>query len=165
MAKNKKPSKAYRPKRNLVNPLGWVLEGTHKLTRKQITDTLIRVYAAFDEIVHGRGNVELWRTVTGALNMAIVLDEQVCGGVRSEVLKAALKAHARCGARGEKGVSLGYSGPDLGLLREALEIHSMQIKLITISEVESALDECERRARTPGEHFTLAEMAKGATHG
>lgn len=160
MATNKKPRKPYRPKRNLVNPVAHVLDGMTVLAPKAATSVLLANHSAMHEIVHGRGTQEHWHTVTGALNMAIVMDEQVYGSTEAATLMAALKAQARCGVRGFKGQSLGYTGPDLQLINRALTVHDEQVERATVGEIERAMDECRRRERSKGEHFTVRQVAE-----
>lgn len=162
MPANKKPRKPYRRKRILLDPVSHVLTGMTVLAPKSVTNVLLASHSAMFEIVHGRGTLEHWRTVTGSLNMAIALDEQVYGSAEADTLKAALKAQARCGVRGYKGLSLGYTGPDLQLINHALGVHDVQLKQATVGEVERAMDECQRRERSKGEHFTVREMAEEA---
>lgn len=160
MPANKKPRKAYRPRRILQNPVGYVMEGMSRLTPQDVTRMLAVNHAAMDEIVHGRGTVEHWRTVTGALNMAVALDEQVYAGVEQGPLVAALKAHARCGVRGFKGQTLGYTGADLQCVNHAMGVHEVQVRQATTNEIDRALAECQRRYKAKGEHFTVREMAE-----
>lgn len=162
MATNKKPRKPYRPKRNLVNPVAHVLDGMTVLAPKAVTTLLLANHAAMYEIVQGRGTQEHWRTVTGALNMAIALDEQVYCSTEAPTLIAALKAQARCGVRGFKGQALGYTGPDLQLINHALSVHNEQVERATIGEIERAIDACRRRERSEGEHYTVRQIAEQA---
>lgn len=160
MPSSKKPRKRYRPKHVLRDPVGFVLEGMTKLSESEVLRLLAVNHDAMLEITQGRGTVENWRVVTGALNMATVLDEQVYSAAYAKELADALKAHGRCGVRRWNGGNFGYSGEDLQVVNFALAIHDEQVRKATLGEVERALAESERRSRNPKEHISVRQMAQ-----
>lgn len=126
-------------------------------------DEQLRILAinhnALAELVQGRGTIDHWSIVTGALNCAVVLDEQCYDSMHHESLMEALRAHGRCGVRKQKHGSFGYTGPDLSAVNFALEIHDEQMKRATFREVDRAIAETQRRALDPNHHFSVAQMA------
>lgn len=162
MPTSKKPRKRYRPKPVLQDPVGYTIGGFTRLTADEVAQTLTVNHDAMLELTQGRGTVEHWRIVTGVLNMAAVLDEQVYGSTYKQEINDALRAHGRCGVRRWNGGNFGYSGPDLQLVNFALVIHDEQVSKATVGEVERAVLESQRRAINPNEHISVRQMAQQA---
>ena len=160
MPKTKKPRKAYRPRAVIANPVGYVLEGMTRISRAEVVRMLTANHAAMMNLTKGEGTVDDWRVVTGALNMAAVLDEQVYDCAYQDELSEALKAHGRCGVRRWNGGNFGYTGPDLQIVNFALSVHDEQMTKATVGEIERALAETERRSRNPKEHISVRQMAQ-----
>lgn len=162
MPASKKPRKKYRPKLNLQDPVGYLIEGMTRVSADEVVRMLATNHAALLEITRGEGTVETWRTVTGALNMAAVLDEQVYECAYQDELSEALRAHGRCGVRYWNGGKFGYSGPDLQSVNYAFQVHDEQIRKATLREIDLAVAESYRRARNPKEHISVRQMAQQA---
>ncbi len=163
MAVSKKPRKKYRPRAKLADPVAWVLEGFRRLTRDEVLSTQTANHAALAALTQGAGTLEDWKVVTGALNMATVLDEQVYDAEYHEAMQEALQAHGRCGVRLHQCGRFGYSGLDLAAVNLAMEVHDVQLENTTVGEIEKALAEADRRHRTPKEHFTVRQMLEKET--
>jgi len=160
MPKTKKPRKAYRPRGVIKDPVGYVLEGMSRVSKDKVLHTLTVHHDAMVRLTKGQGTVDDWRVVTGSLNMAAVLDEQVYDCAYQDELSEALKAHGRCGVRHWNGGNFGYTGPDLQLVNFALSVHDEQMAKATVGEIERALAESERRSRNPKEHISVRKMAQ-----
>ena len=155
MATNKKPRKKYRPKNNLLDPVGWLLEDMSVVYKEEQLRILAINHNALAELVQGRGTKDHWEIVIGALNTAIVLDEQCYESAYFEPLNAALRAHCRCGVRKKKYGKFGYSGQDLAAVNYALEIHDEQMKRATFREIDKAIAESMRRAKDPTRRISV----------
>lgn len=158
MPKTKKPRKPYRPRGVIKDPVGYVLGGMSRVDRAHVVRALAINHDAMIRLTHGKGTVEDWKVVTGALNMAAVLDEQVYDCTYQDELSEALLAHGRCGVRRWNGGNFGYTGPDLQLVNFALSVHDEQMTKATVGEIERALAESERR--NPKEHISVRQMAQ-----
>lgn len=159
MPTSKKPRKRYRKKHTLLDPVGWLLEDMSLIYKDEQLRILAINHNALAELVQGRGTIDHWSIVTGALNCAVVLDEQCYDSMHHESLMEALRAHGRCGVRKQKHGSFGYTGPDLSAVNFALEIHDEQMKRATFREVDRAIAETQRRALDPNRRFSVAQMA------
>ena len=160
MPKTKKPRKAYRPRPVIANPVGYVIEGMTRISTEEVIRMLATNHDAMVRLTKGQGSVDDWRVVTGALNMAAVLDEQVYDCAYQDELSEALRAHGRCGVRRWNGGNFGYTGPDLQRVNFALSVHDEQMAKATVGEIERALAESERRSRNPKEHISVRQMAQ-----
>lgn len=160
MPTSKKPRKRYRKKHTLQDPVGWLLEDMSLIYKDEQIRILAINHNALAELVHGRGTQYHWDVVTGALNTAIVLDEQCYESANFEPLNAALQAHCRCGVRKKKYGRFGYSGQDLSAVNYALEIHDEQMKRATFREIDRAIVETARRAKDPTRRISVEKMAK-----
>lgn len=160
MPNTKKPRKKYRPKTVRLDNTTHVLQGMSLLAPSTIADVQLHNHSSMLALTQGNGTMGDWQRVTGALNMAVVLDEQTFQSAYHDDLLAALKAHGRCGVRAFKGGKYGYSGPDLTAVNYAFEIHNEQLKRCTVGEMERALLESEDRSKNKREHFTVRQMAE-----
>jgi len=131
-----------------------------RVSKDKVLHTLTVHHDAMVRLTKGQGTVDDWRVVTGSLNMAAVLDEQVYDCAYQDELSEALKAHGRCGVRHWNGGNFGYTGPDLQLVNFALSVHDEQMAKATVGEIERALAESERRSRNPKEHISVRKMAQ-----
>lgn len=160
MPSNKKPRKKYKPKGVFRDPVGHVLQGMTLLTPGTVLDVRTKNHNHLSNLVRGNGNKDDWKAVTGALNMAIVLDEQVYDGAYYANLLEALRAHGRCGVRHWNGGNFGYSGKDLAVVNLAFEVHDAQLERSTVGEIERAMSEAERRSHNPKENFSVRQLAE-----
>lgn len=136
MAKNKKPSKAYRPKRKAKDPLAYMA----KKDPSNVEEELIAYQVAFGSILKGHASVFDVDTVTAALNGCAVLclqhdwleyyDKAVLGQRAQQTMIERLKL-------GKRAV---YTGLEMQAVREALEIWEAQLPLMTPKDMASAAD-------------------------
>lgn len=163
MAVSKKPRKKYRPRVQAQDPVNYVLSGFKPLEGDHKTGLKLKNWDAFEKLRLGKGALEDWRIVTGALNLAVVLDELHYQSDYRPSLDEALLAHGRCGARHWKGQNFGYSGLDLQLVRLALEVHDEQLELTTVGELEAAVKEVLARERSPKHRHSAKAIAATLT--
>ena len=147
MPKNKKPRKRYVPKVVPSSPLAVVAANNSPITADEQVGVSLAVRSAFQALVDGRGTHAQWMTVTAALNIASKLDELTFGSQCASELRAAIHAHAHCGARPYLGGKFGYTGPELQVMRMALEIHDAQIEQINFKEIRTATEAVEEAIR------------------
>ena len=139
MAKNKKPKK-YTPRHVIRDPLGYfskIPEG-HKI------NILTRNHLSLEHMLKGEGDVTDWDEITAALNMGVVLDAQVYEGVYNNEFVLASNHHAECGLRLREDKRFVYTGPEMTAVREALEIHDVQMEKATTYEIDNAVKEAKR---------------------
>jgi hypothetical protein len=134
MASNKKPRKAYKPKRTAKDPLAYMA----KKDPADVEEELIAYQVAFGSILKGHGSVCDVDTVTAALNGCAVLclqhdwmeyyDKAVLGQRAQQTMIERLKL-------GKRAV---YTGPEMQAVREALEIWEAQLPIMTPRDMASA---------------------------
>lgn len=144
MGSTKKPAKKYRPKLK-ANPLQVVSNNLSPLTADEKTTILVVVHNALNNLVRGEGTKYFWEVVTGALNTALVLDEQVFMKAHSGVFDEAMQAHQECGKRFKKTGNFGYSGKELQAVNYAVTVHEAQLDCLTFKELQNALAEVKVR--------------------
>ena len=133
----------YRPKRNLQDPLTWVLSGVKAFNSVGYSKTLrIRNHDAMDKLRRGVATKEDIDTLIGAFNM--------CEGYRrlraelgadwSEEIRAgqdALLAVARRGLESERFI---LKAEELVAMNLVMEIHDAQLDQTTVRDMELAMD-------------------------
>lgn len=154
MAGNKKPKKKYVP-RQVYNPLVLINNNNGLLTDLEQQKLLTTIHDAMWSFTHGLGEVHHWRTVTEALNMAMVIDEQLYNQTYYFDLDKALEAHHQCGLRSKKFNKFGYSGPELITVNTAIVIHEAQMAQITIKELSNARNEVVNRIRNKNVKYRI----------
>jgi len=144
MAANKKPAKKYKP-RARINPLLVVSSNTSPLTQAEKDGVSIAMHNAMYHMVRGEGTKEFWDVVTGSLNLAVILDEQVFMKSHYTQLDLAMQAHCSCGMRFKTGGKFGYTGKELQAVNDAIAIHEAQLDNLTFKELQYALAETRKR--------------------
>jgi len=135
---------SYRPKRVLVDPVAWVINGFKPLSsiRDQHSTLLAKTHAAMDELVRGRGTRYHVDVMVDALNMAEAL-----AGVKRELgedwkpeiedAQVALKTMA------ERGICAGnryiFRSEEMKAINLALQVHDEQLAICTIGQLEEAM--------------------------
>ena len=145
----------YKPRPIRVDTLNFVKSGLIPVA--QVPDagmTLqIRNYSALDEIVRGNPTKDHADDLIGTVNMAEVLARLFGHGIDwlPEIMDAQ-DAVFNMASRGVNGKSFRFTGEELAAVRVALEVHTEQLKVTTVKQMEEALNtvaECfkHRRAR------------------
>jgi hypothetical protein len=138
MAANKKPRKKYVPKRNLTNPLAFVLEGVKPLEHDRRTTLRIINHAALAALVRGEGSHDDWQQVCSAINMAIAFAEMGLGTDYIPEIRQAMRAHAECGSRLHRHGKFGYSGTELQAVNLVMDVHDAQLEEAAVQQIETA---------------------------
>ena len=144
MAGRKKPSKKYKPRAKL-NPLLIVSNNLSPLTQKEKDAVSLAMHNAMYHLVRGGGTRTLWEVVTGSLNLASVLDEQVFMRSHRAPIDLAMQAHCSCGARFKASGKFGYTGKELQAVNDAIAIHEAQLDNLTFKELQHAIAETQKR--------------------
>jgi hypothetical protein len=135
MSKNKKPAKKYRPR--LVNPAmilnqvlmrAQALASTDKLEDSQQTALSLRNWASFNAITKGNGEEFHANDLVNAANVALVMAEAGLGREFIPHIRAAQRSIVTMGARHEQRGKWLFTGQEIQLVREMLEIHDAQLQ-------------------------------------
>lgn len=134
MAKNKKPRKAYKPKRKVGNLLGYMA----KLDPKVVTEDLIEYEMSLGAILRGEGTIRDSDMVTGALNACAVLCLQHGWTQHYETAVLGQRAQTSMTNRFREGKRILYTGPEMQAVKDALALYEAQVPLMTPKDMANA---------------------------
>lgn len=149
---SKKRNKRYTPRlasnsgnANRIFQLLAAVEDKQVIDPLAMTELGIAYWAAFHQMLHGAAREEDWTMVTVALNTALILCEQGFGQEWESYIVKALDGAMRAKIRAQ-GLSVWrYDGNAICAIREALEMHDLQVEHATKGEIRAAFDEVKRR--------------------
>ena len=148
MAKPKpKRCKPYKPKYVAVNPMSTFLGGMSGDHAEHLQKLNLRNHGAMAAIVQGRGDLDSFNLVTGALNMANVMCEMGIGNEFREAMIAARDAMIEVGKRAVRTGKFLFKGDELQILNNAMSCHDAQLENIRAIDIERAANEVVRRVR------------------
>lgn len=142
MGTTKKPRKKYRPKAVLSNPLGYVLESMTRVADHDslLVDLKIKNHLAMSMLVRGQAKKDDMDKLVVMSNMTEALCalgfgkeyQNVCIDGRYAILSIANRAtkHGR----------FTPTGPEITMLNTLMELHDAQMEIITVKDMEKALD-------------------------
>jgi len=138
----KKKRKAYKPKGVRLDCMNWVLSGFKKVA--DVPDAgvklLIRNHAAFDEIREGRGTTEHVDTLIHMVNMAEALADLQLGRDWLPEIYQAQDAIYSLAQRGISGKKFLFTGEELTIVQQIIELHDEQLNNCPVKTMEKALD-------------------------
>lgn len=135
MSKNKKPAKKYKPRPvnsamilNQVLMRAQALASTDQLNDSQQTALSLRNWESFYTITKSEGEECHANDLVNAANVALVMAESGLGRHFISHIRAAQRSIVTMGARQEQRGKWLFTGPELHLVREMLEIHDAQLQ-------------------------------------
>lgn len=136
----------YRPKGIIPNTVAYVLQGmTPVAQHKEISVTLkIKNHAAMTALTQGRATKEDLDTLIAAMNMMEALYRLGFGREYSEVVGAGLNALLAVSRRGAANLRFLLKAEEMNALNLAMELHDAQLDLVTVREMEQAIDLVEK---------------------
>lgn len=141
----------YRPKKVLVNPVGYVLEGMTPVGKHDsfLLDLKIKNHLSMSSLTQGKATREDMDKLINMANIAEALYRLGFGADYKDVLQegsSALLAIARRGAETNRFV---LWGAEMKALNTLMELHDAQMEVITIKDMERAvaLVENERKQK------------------
>jgi hypothetical protein len=145
MAKNKKPTKKYRPRGIIKDPIRYVVRGCGPAEESAVTKCQISYHMAMLNITQGKAKPSDWQEIANALNAGIVLAEM---GYGKEYLQEFIKAQGAMVMlrdRLKNNGTLTIKAVEMTAINEALAVHDEQIRIATIKDMELAIKEVERQ--------------------
>lgn len=136
MPANKKPRKAYKPKRKVGNLLGYMA----KLDPAVVTEDLIEYQMALGAILRGEGTIRDSDMVTGALNACAVLCLQHGWADHYDMAVLGQRAQTSMTNRVRAGKSILYTGPEMQAVKDAIALYEAQVPLMTPKDMANAAD-------------------------
>lgn len=139
----------YRPKRNLQDPVSWVINGFAKIddAAKDLIDTVrIKNHMAMVLILKGEGTRKEMGDIMVALKIAHHLAERGLGRDWIPEIVAACDAIESMRVRGEaKGDRFLFNGEELKAVNLGMEVHDAQLAECTLAQMNRAVEDYERR--------------------
>ena len=145
MARSTKPRKKYRPKRNLQNPIDYVLKGVKPASQDAQTKLKVGYHLSMAALCKGEGDTHDWQNVSDALNVAMVLCELGYGEDYLSDLSLGMQAMLAMRDRYKQGMSLLFRGEEMQAVNLGLSLHDAQVEEVPLAAFEKALDEVNRR--------------------
>ena len=145
MARSTKPRKKYRQKRNLQNPIDYVLKGVKPASQDAQTKLRVGYHLSMAALCKGEGDTHDWQNVSDAMNVAMVLCEMGYGEDYLPDLSTAMQSMLAMRDRYKQGMSLLFRGEEMQAVNLGLDLHDAQVEEVPLAAFERALAEVERR--------------------
>lgn len=123
-----------------INPVAHAIVGAAITDRASLNKLRAKEYAALDEIVHGRGTLDHWKTLTDLLNLSEMMAKLGIGVEVLEVCEKAQDALVKAGNRFEKTGKFGFDGPGIQAMRDLIEYADLQQSSISRAEFERIIE-------------------------
>lgn len=134
MATNKKPRKAYKPKRKVGNLLGYMA----KIDPNVVTDDMLEYRLALESILKGHGTIRDSDMVTGALNACAVLCLQHDWPEYYDIAVLGQQAQTAMTNRVRAGKAILYTGLEMQAVKDAIALYEAQVPLMTPKDMANA---------------------------
>ena len=139
----KKTRRKYKPKGVRLDTLSWVISGLKNVADvpEAGTTLMLRNHVAFDELLAGRGTVEHVDLLISMVNMAEALAKRSIGDDWMTEIAQAQDAIFAMAQRGVSGKKFLFTGPELNIVQQILELHDEQLRNCGVRVLELALDD------------------------
>lgn len=148
MAANKpKRNKTYKPRPIILNAIEFVRGGYKPVRQENLQKLALNNHGAMAAIAEGRGDLEHWKQLTGAVNIALIMCEM---GIAPEYLPLANLAQDALVAMGKRNLQIGrwvFKADELKVLNELFEVHEAQLAAARVIDIERATDIVKERLR------------------
>jgi len=138
-----KPRKKYKPKGVRLDAMSWVLSGFKNVADIPDAGTklMLRNHAAFDEIRAGRGDKGHVDLLIQMVNMCEALAKLQLGRDWLPEIGQAQDAVFAMAQRGISGKNFIFTGEELKLVQQVLELHDEQLRNCPVRTMEQALSD------------------------
>lgn len=141
----------YRPKKVLVNPVGYVLEGMTPVGKHDsfLLDLKIKNHLSMSSLTQGKATREDMDKLINMANIAEALYRLGFGADYKDVLQEGSSALLAISRRGAETNRFVLWGAEMKALNTLMELHDAQMEVITVKDMERAvaLVENERKQR------------------
>ena len=137
-----KKRSSYRPRPVLANPLLYVLESFRPVRAHDsyLIDLKIRNHGAMSNLTKGLAARQDIDTLIGMVNVVEALYRMGFGEEHGEVVKEGLDSLHEISRRGIKDGRFIVKAQEMNHLNTALELHDAQMEVITIKDMEKAIE-------------------------
>lgn len=150
MGTSKKPRKKYRPKPVLQNPVGYVLEGMTRVEQaanSEITLIKIKNHEAMTALINGTAKKYEMGVLATMSNIVEALWELGFGAEYQNVCIDGRYAILSIINRAQQHGRFTPTGPEITMINTLMELHDAQMEIITVKDVEKALDVVRTKLR------------------
>lgn len=132
----------YRPRPQLANPLGYVLESMVPVSKHEsyLVDLKIKNHLAMATLTKGLATRTDIDTLIATVNITEALYRLGFGREYAEVVRDGLEALRSVGRRGVESGKFVLKSSEMNALNLVMELHDAQMDLITIKDMEKAMD-------------------------
>ena len=132
----------YRPRAVLANPLGYVLESLKPVAQHEqyLVELKIKNHLAMTTLTRGeatRGDID---TLIASVNIVEALYRLGFGREYADVVRDGLDALRSVGKRGVESGRFILKADEMNALNLVMELHDAQMELITIKDMDKAID-------------------------
>lgn len=139
----------YRPKGVIMDTMTWIRAGMKKLDEISAGTTLkIRNHDAMNNLRLGQATRQEIDAIIDAMNVAEALADQGIGEDWKPEIRAAQDALLTLARRGvANGMRFIAKGEELKALNLCMEVHDAQLEVVTVKQLELAMDDVLERLR------------------
>lgn len=132
----------YRPKPQLANPLGYVLESMVPVAKHEsyLVDLKIKNHLAMTTLTQGLATRNDIDTLIATVNITEALYRLGFGKEYADVVRDGLDALRDVGRRGVESGKFILKSSEMNALNLVMELHDAQMDLITIKDMEKAMN-------------------------
>lgn len=132
---------AYRPKRVLLNPVGYVLESISPVNSHKafMLDLKIKNHGAMETLTKGLAKRADIDTLIAMVNMTEAFARLGFGTDYSDVVRDGLQALRDVGRRGATSDSFILKAHEMNALNAAMELHDAQMEVVTLKDMDAAI--------------------------
>lgn len=145
----------YRPRRVLLNPVGFVLESLTPVAKHDsfMVDLKIKNHGAMATLMQGRAGRTDIDVLIQMANITEALFRLKFGAEYGDVVAAGLEALRAVGRRGAESGKFILRAPEIAALNDLMELHDAQMDVIVLKDMERAIElvhkEYAKGAMTP----------------
>lgn len=164
MAKNKKPKKKYRPKRNLLDPVGYLLEGMVTIRSKftYVNQVQSSNMAAINALKQGTATRKDIGTLVATSNTVLALQQMDIGADCDEIYDLGRLAIINITDRAMHVDKFGSSGADIIALTDLIDLYDAQLDVVNVDEMHRAnLQVAAKLAKGEATRLNFAPAAQG----
>lgn len=160
MPTTSKPRKKYKPKPQLTNPLGYVLEGMETVRSRadHMLKFKIKNSAALLALMRGNATKQDMNILVAVSNMTETLCSMGFGKEYSAVAVDGREAILKIVFRAVDKLKFVPTGPEITAVRELVELHEQQMGVITIAEMDKAIALADKQLRAKKNVIRLPEI-------
>lgn len=148
-----KPKKRmkYPPGARLNNPVAWVIENISPIDTAEDGQYLINLklknHSALGALMEGNGTKPILRDVVAMFNMSRSLLLMGFGVDQTDIILTAEKGIREYTERIQRTGSYTLKASDITMLKDLLELHDAQMEVVTVGDVQKAIDNAKREFR------------------